>query len=248
MTGRAFIMSARPSTATSVARDLPNPGFQSTEMWTGTHRRVWSSPSGWFMVHNQPMESIVLETERLTIRRFIEDDLPAIVAYRRDPAVARYQDWDEDWSLEDAHGHLEPDDGPEFGIRGRWTSFAVVERASGRLCGDVAVHFVEAQPSTVELGITFSGDFQGQGIAEEALRSVMAWLFSEFNLHRVFAYVDARNTPARSLLTRLGFRQEAELREADWFKGEWTTLCIYAVLASESRDQIPDTRFQGELS
>jgi RimJ/RimL family protein N-acetyltransferase len=58
-------------------------------------------------------------------------------------------------------------------------------------------------------------------------------LFFEFDLHRVIAHVDARNTAARGLLTGLGFRQEAELREADWFKGEWTLLCMYAVLAGE---------------
>ena len=37
----------------------------------------------------------------------------------------------------------------------------------------------------------------------------------------------------RRLLGRVGLRQEAELREADFWKGEWTTLCIYAVLAHE---------------
>lgn len=89
----------------------------------------------------------MLETERLVIRRFVEDVLPAFVAYRRDPEVARYQNWDEDWSLEGAQGHLGSDKEPEFGTRGQWTAFAVVDRSSGRLCGDVAVHFVEAQPT-----------------------------------------------------------------------------------------------------
>jgi RimJ/RimL family protein N-acetyltransferase len=63
----------------------------------------------------------------------------------------------------------------------------------------------------------------------------VSWLFSDFDLHRVFAQVDERNAAARSLFTTLGFRQEAELRKADWFKGEWTTLCIYAVLAEDWR-------------
>ena len=38
-------------------------------------------------------------------------------------------------------------------------------------------------------------------------------------------------------MTSLGFRQEAELQKADWFKGEWTTLCIYAALAREWSEQ-----------
>lgn len=82
-----------------------------------------------------------------------------------------------------------------------------------------------------------SRTFQGLGLASEAIRSVVSGLFSEFDRHRVFAHVDASNDSARGLLTSLGFRQEVELREADWFKGEWTTPCMYAVLAGEWSEQ-----------
>jgi aminoglycoside 6'-N-acetyltransferase len=179
------------------------------------------------------MAFALLETSRLSIRRFVADDLTDLVDYRLDPVVALYQDWDAGWSLADAQRYLEHSDEPELGTQGEWTQLAIVDRTSGRLCGDIGIHFVEAQPSTVEVGVTMSRTFQGLGLAAEAMRSVVSWLFSEFDLHRVLAHVDARNAPARGLLTSLGFRQEAELRSADWFKGEWTTLCVYAVLSEE---------------
>jgi aminoglycoside 6'-N-acetyltransferase len=179
------------------------------------------------------MAFAVLETSRLSIRRFVADDLTDLVGYRLDPVVALYQDWDADWSLADAHRYLEHADEPEVGTQGEWTQLAIVDRTSGRLCGDIGIHFIQAQPSTVELGVTMSRTFQGLGLASEAVGSIVTWLFSECDLHRVIAHADARNVAARALLTGLGFRQEAELREADWFKGEWTTLCMYAVLAGE---------------
>jgi RimJ/RimL family protein N-acetyltransferase len=49
----------------------------------------------------------------------------------------------------------------------------------------------------------------------------------------VFAHADDRNTAVHRVLERLGFRCEARLVEAEWFKDEWTTLRIYAVLARE---------------
>jgi RimJ/RimL family protein N-acetyltransferase len=52
-------------------------------------------------------------------------------------------------------------------------------------------------------------------------------------MHRVFAEADDRNVPVRRLLERLGFRCEARLVEADWFKGEWSTLRLYAMLNRE---------------
>lgn len=35
-----------------------------------------------------------LETERLLLRRFRETDLAPFLAYRNEPEVARYQDWE----------------------------------------------------------------------------------------------------------------------------------------------------------
>jgi len=122
-------------------------------------------------------------------------DLATLVEYRADPDVSRYQDWDDDWSLADAQRFLEGADEPDLGTQGEWTQFAIVDRTSGRLCGDIGVHFIEAQPSTVEIGVTLSRECQGVGLATEATGLVMSWLISEFHLHRVFAYVDARNMP-----------------------------------------------------
>ena len=52
-------------------------------------------------------------------------------------------------------------------------------------------------------------------------------------LHRVYAQADDRNVAVHRLLERLGFRCEARLVDADWFKGEWSTLRVFAVLRRE---------------
>jgi RimJ/RimL family protein N-acetyltransferase len=44
---------------------------------------------------------------------------------------------------------------------------------------------------------------------------------------------DDRNVAVHQLFERLGFRCEARLLEADWFKGEWTTLRVHALLRRE---------------
>ena len=175
-----------------------------------------------------------LETPRLRLRRFTPADLPAMVEYRRDPLVARWQSWTPDWSMADAEEFLREDQATVLGTPGTWTQVALVER--GALIGDVALHFVAAQPDTVELGITLAPAHQGRGLAAEALRGVIAWLFATHGTHRVLAQADARNAAVRRLLGRVGMRQEAELVEADFWKGEWTTLCIYAVLAREQHE------------
>ena len=58
-------------------------------------------------------------------------------------------------------------------------------------------------------------------------------LFDRLAMHRVHAETDERNGAVHRLFERLGFREEGCLVEADWCKGEWVTLRLYAVLARE---------------
>jgi len=95
------------------------------------------------------------------------------------------------------------------------------------------VRVAEDQPATAEIGVTFATSHQGFGLATEALARVIAKLFSEHAIHRVYAQADDRNAAVHRLLDRLGFRCEARLIEADWFKGEWSTLRIFALLRRE---------------
>jgi RimJ/RimL family protein N-acetyltransferase len=110
---------------------------------------------------------------------------------------------------------------------------AAIDRRTGRLCGDCAVRILDDQPATAEVGVTFAPEHQGTGLATEALTAVISTLFEQHALHRVFAETDDRNTAVHRLLERLGLRCEARLVEADWFKDEWTTLRVFAVLRRE---------------
>ena len=105
-----------------------------------------------------------------------------------------------------------------------------IDRVTGRLCGDCAVRVVTDQPATAELGVTLAPEHQGAGLASEALAAVMRSLFEDYCVHRIYAEADDRNRAVHRLFERLGFRREARVVEADWFKGEWTTPRVYAIL------------------
>ena len=176
---------------------------------------------------------MTIVTGRLRLRPFEAADLPSFVRYRSHPEVARYQSWDTTYSIADAEEFLASQVGLELGAPGEWVQLAALDRRTGDLCGDCAVRVVADQPATAEVGITFAPDHQGTGLATEALAAVVDTLFEQHGLHRVFAQTDDRNLAVHRLLERLGFRSEARLVEADWFKGEWTTLRVFAVLRRE---------------
>jgi RimJ/RimL family protein N-acetyltransferase len=176
-----------------------------------------------------------ISTPRLTLRPFAAEDLPAFVAYRADPEVARWQSWDAGYDLATGRAFLARQEGLRVGAPGVWVQRAVVDRDGGALLGDVASCLGAHQPATAELGVTLAPAARGCGIASEALAALVDTLVADHGAHRVVAETDDRNVRVHRLLDALGLRCEARLVEADWFKGEWTTLRIYAVLAREWR-------------
>lgn len=178
-----------------------------------------------------------LKTSRLVIEPLTAADVPEFVAYRQVPEVARYQGWGSDYSAADAMRLIEGQPASVLPDDGSWLQLAVRPASGGPLHGDVAIHRLAEQPDTFELGVTLAPASQGSGFGAEAMRAVMDFLFTEEGAHRVVAFCDTRNEPVRRLLSRVGMRQESRQVDADFFKGEWTTLDGYALLVTERAPQ-----------
>jgi RimJ/RimL family protein N-acetyltransferase len=175
----------------------------------------------------------MIPTPRLTLRPLERRDLDAFVAYRSDPAVAAFQSWDVPYPLAEAEDLLAEQQGRQLGRSPGWVQLAIADAHSGALLGDCACCMLEHPPRTAELGITLARASQGRGVAREALEALVTALFGEHGVHRVIAHADDRNAPVQRLLSALGMRCEGRFVEADWHKGEWTTLRLYALLARE---------------
>jgi len=172
-----------------------------------------------------------LDTDGLHIAPLTADDVPAFVAYRRVPEVARYQSWSADYSLADGQALVASQAGKHFPEPGGWMQFGI--HTDGRLVGDLAIHPLADQPASYEFGVTLDPAHHGSGIATRALQAALDHLFEARRAHRVFAQCDERNDTVKRLLARLGLRHEGTARDADWFKGEWTSVETWAVLADE---------------
>ena len=176
----------------------------------------------------------ILTLAGLEISRLGPSDIDAFVAYRRMPDVARYQSWTTDYSVDDARALVASQAGKDFPAVGEWMQFGLYS-PEGILLGDVAVHRLDSQPDTFELGATIAPTAQGQGLATKALGAMTSYLFETHGAHRVYAECDTRNAPMKAVLARLGFRHEGTAVDADWFKGGWTSLETWAFLAGDRR-------------
>jgi aminoglycoside 6'-N-acetyltransferase len=174
-----------------------------------------------------------LITERLSIEPLGAADLEAFLAYRQDPDIARWQSWSPDYPIEEARRLVESQPTTLMPTPGDWIQLAIHDRSDGSLHGDVALHLLPDQPDTYEIGATIASASQHQGFAIEAARALVECLFTEVGAHRIVAFCDSRNGPVARLLGRIGMRHESRQVDGDYFKGEWTTLDGYGILASE---------------
>lgn len=177
---------------------------------------------------------VLIETPRLSLRRFRAADADSFAAYRADPEVARYQGWDS-CTRDNAVAFIEAQLARPPFEPGRWTQVAVELTRDRAHIGDCALRMESAAARQAELGFTFAIGYQGRGFATEAVSHLLTYAFERLGLHRVFAVADARNLRAISLLDRVGMRREGEFRDAEWFKGEWTSTVLYALLEGERR-------------
>jgi RimJ/RimL family protein N-acetyltransferase len=178
------------------------------------------------------VNSTLLETPRLRLRRFMKDDGAAFLAYRNDPLIARYQSWTS-CSEEEAAAFIEEQQALLPGGPGKWFQFAIELKDGGALAGDCAFKINEDDARQAEIGFTLASEHQHKGYAAEAIARVLGYGFDESKLHRVIAVTDCENYPAVALLERLGFRREAHFIQNIWFKGKWGDEYLYALLRDE---------------
>ncbi|QFG26698.1 GNAT family N-acetyltransferase [Actinomadura sp. WMMB 499] len=182
-----------------------------------------------------------IETERLTLRPFREDDLEGLYAYQSLPEVARFLYW-EPRNLEESRSFLKEKMAASTVEReGDWLVLAVVLRATGELMGEVNLQWRSRGHRQGEIGYILNPAFHGRGFATEAAEVVLRLGFEGLDLHRVVGRLDGRNVASARVLDRLGMRREAHLVQNEMVKGEWTDEVVYAMLREEWDRRAPLT-------
>jgi RimJ/RimL family protein N-acetyltransferase len=182
------------------------------------------------------MPLLPLQTERLILRDFEEDDWAAVHVYATDPEVVRFMPWGPNEEATTKSYIASVLAGRRASPR-RSFELAVTRRADGRLIGGCGFHASDLHNREGWIGYVFRRDSWGQGYATEAARALLALGFDQFQLHRIFATCDPRNHGSAHVLEKIGMQREGHLRENKWLKGSWRDSFLYAILEPEFRSQ-----------
>ena len=154
------------------------------------------------------MPSVVLETERLVLRRFRDDDLDTVARWNADPEFMRHLGRSPMSRAETVRAlRRYADHWREFGFG----ILGLEERATGRLVGRAGVAYHRNWPADPEVGWGLDPEVWGRGLATEAGAACVRWAFKELGFPRLVSIVVAENAASRRVMEKLGFELHATL-------------------------------------
>ncbi len=178
------------------------------------------------------MVSFVNKNSSLHIRSMASFDAPALLAYRSDASVTRFQGFAPE-HVGDAESFIEGSLGADLSEPDRWCQVGLFLKDTGELIGDMGARRFGHDAAHAEIGVTIAPSHQRRGLATEAVRALLSHLFDDLSVHRVIGSVDPDNTGSRALLEKLGMRQEAHFVRSYWFRDRWVDDVVYAMLREE---------------
>lgn len=170
---------------------------------------------------------ILLETERLRLRRFTESDADPLFRLDNDPEVMRYINGGTAVSREIIQNEILPGFcryDPRLPWSGIW---AAEEKASGEFLGWFSFRLADEIRREVTLGYRLKRAAWGQGYATEGAAALIRLGFTVWGVQRVTAATYEENLASRHVMEKAGMRfvrrfrlSSADILSADTFHAE----------------------------
>ena len=147
-----------------------------------------------------------METDRLVLRAFSQEDLAALTVLHAEPSFWWYP-LRRGMTAHETEGFLDRVVA-DAGAPSRPTFHAVVERATGSLAGWAGLAVPDWLPAilpAVEVGWRLGVDHRGRGYATEAATAALRWGFEDLGLEEIVAVYEPENAPSGRVMDRLGF-------------------------------------------
>ena len=172
-----------------------------------------------------PSYTIILETERLILRRLVLADLNDLFALYRDPEIRRY--FPEgvltlEETLEEIEWHMNGH--PEHPQLGLWATVLKDNNQFIGRCGLLPWQ-IDGQLE-VEIAYLLDKAYWKQGLATEAARAILHYGFGQLQLSRLICLIDPANVASQKVAERIGLTLE---RTVDGIDGDNLPTLIYAI-------------------
>jgi [ribosomal protein S5]-alanine N-acetyltransferase len=150
---------------------------------------------------------MILETPRLILRPFREEDIDLMAALMANPDFMRFSLGV--YSREQTAAFIEKV--LDWNRTGLPSQFALIIRSNGTLVGYCGFfHQVVDERNEIEIAYRLHPDYWNQGLATEAARAVRDHAFRDLKLPRVISLIHPDNIASRRVVEKTGMTRERE--------------------------------------
>ena len=146
---------------------------------------------------------MILETERLILRTWAEDDAEELYKYAKDPDVGPMAGWPVHTSVENSREIIRS-------VLSAPETYAVCLKENGKPIGSIGLHRndLAEQDDEYELGYWIGKPYWGQGLIPEASREILRYAFEDLGMNRIWCGYYDGNEKSRKVQIKLGFEYQ----------------------------------------
>jgi ribosomal-protein-alanine N-acetyltransferase len=159
---------------------------------------------------------VIIETDRLTLRRFELSDLDDFAPIMADAEVMRFSR-SGPWTREQTKQFLEQCQVDYSEARWGYGRLAVVQKSDSRLIGLAGLarfDEIDGYPE-VEIGYRLHPGFWGRGLATEAAAASRDYGFRDLGMTRLISLIQPENVASVRVAEKIGMTCEKEIRKWD---------------------------------
>lgn len=173
----------------------------------------------------------LLTTERLILREMQPTDAEAFFALKSDPEVTRRYGQEPHQTLEDTEMWIQRIAG--FYARREAIFWCFTLKGQDKGIGSCCFWNFDPGFHCAEIGYELHPAYWRKGFMTEAVAAIVTYGFTTLGLQRIEATPYAENTPSKSLLLKLGFTYEGNLRQRHFFRGQFDDQLYFGLLKTE---------------
>jgi RimJ/RimL family protein N-acetyltransferase/putative methionine-R-sulfoxide reductase with GAF domain len=178
-----------------------------------------------------PVESF--ETARMILRKFNQADLQDVFNYCKNPNVARYVTWMAHQTLSDSQNFI--DYAIDSYAKGNIDPMAIVlkDDPKKKVIGSIGIMSTSPKNRTYELAYAISEENWGKGLAVEASKPLINYVFKKFAIERLQCRCDILNPQSSRVMEKLGMNYEGTLKASMYLKGKTRDIHMYSIIKSD---------------
>lgn len=172
-----------------------------------------------------------LETERFVLRQITKNDSVDIFQYFSLDEVTRFYDVESFTNIRQAEELIQRWN--ERFERSQAIRWGITLKSLNRVIGTCGFHGWMKNHYKAEIGYELAPEYWRQGFMTEAIEKIIEYGFNNLELNRIEAFVEPENVGSRTVLEKVGFREEGILKEHYYWRNRFVDNVIYAFLKKD---------------